>query len=443
MRLFPNLPRRFCAVVLICVNLAMGVTTALIASLNGALAEELATPATQIPAPTPAAPPATKPATKPAAKAKNAPKPVAPDSAPANKMSDKNSDANTVKTDNSENQPINPFEANAAINKGVLLATTEPLGSNDESAFYWYLRAANLNSPQGNDFVGNAWRDGRGIRKNLKEAIKYYHLAVKGGNVAAMKSLAEFYENGIGLERHREKAFDLYDRAGKLGDEWAKTRAMLLADITNITPELVTQTLRQANGGDLSSMTRLGALYYYGVGVGLDPSKGNWWLQQTANHGEIRARLYLAEHALAKRDLATALLWFSRAGSMENESEYNTGMAYAQYFTARIMAGEFGAPPDGIDLTQAQLWYVYAARANLSEAMIKLSSLLRDDVNQTAYPAQPRLAYYFALLADRHHTQNAAELRVLSAKSLSQDTQRVIEQATQQWQRGMDFPASP
>ena len=409
MRVFPNLPRRFCAVSLFCASLTAGMTTMPFASITGALAADQAAPTTQTAAP------AAKPAgTKPAEKAKN-----------------------------SANQPLSPFEANAAVTKGVLLATTEPLGSNDESAFYWYFRAANLNSPQGNDFVGNAWRDGRGIRKNLKEAIKYYNLAVQGGSVAAMKSLAEFYENGVGLDRDREKAFELYDRAGKLGDEWAKTRAILLADITNITPEIVAQTLRQANGGDLSSMTRIGAMYYYGVGVGLNQTKGNWWLQQTANHGEIRARLYLAEHALAKRDLATALLWFSRAGTMENESEYNTGMAYAQYVTARIMAGEFGAPPNGIDLNEAEIWYVYAARANLSEAMVKLASLLRDDPNQTNYPAQPRLAYYFAVLADRHHTQNAAELRVLCAKSLNLETQKSIEQATMQWQRGMDFPASP
>ena len=415
MSLFPNSPRRFCAVSLFCASLTAGMSAELFASISGALAADQAASTPQTAAPPADSAPAAKPdGTKPAAKAKN-----------------------------SANQPINPFEANAAITKGVLLATTEPLGSNDESAFYWYFRAANLNSPQGNDFVGNAWRDGRGIRKNLKEAIKYYNLAVQGGSVAAMKSLAEFYENGVGFDRDREKAFELYDRAGKLGDEWAKTRAMLLADITNITPDIVAQTLRQANGGDLSSMTRMGAMYYYGVGVGLNQTKGNWWLQQTANHGEIRARLYLAEHALAKRDLATALLWYSRAGTMENDSEYNTGMAYAQYVTARIMAGEFGAPPNGIDLNEAEIWYVYAARADLSEAMVKLASLLRDDPNQTNYPAQPRLAYYFAVLADRHHTQNAAELRVLCAKSLDTETQRSIEQATMQWQRGMDFPASP
>ena len=435
MRFFPNFTPRFCAVSLFCASLTAGmmsgVTVNMSVSMSGAKAAEQATP-----------PPQT-PASSTAAKEKNAKKAKKSEQLAVENKSDKNSEAKNPKNDAVSNPPLNPYEANVAVTKGVLLATTEPLGSNDESAFYWYFRAANLNSPQGNDFVANAWRDGRGIRKNLKEAIKYYNLAVQGGNVAAMKSLAEFYENGVGLERDREKAFELYDRAGKLGDEWAKTRALLLADITNVTPEIVTQTLRQANGGDLSSMTRIGAMYYYGVGVGLSQTKGNWWLQQSANHGEIRARLYLAEHALAKRDLATALLWFSRAGTMENESDHKTGMAYAQYATARILAGEFGAPPHGIDLNEAEIWYVYAARANLSEAMIKLASLLRDDPNQTTYPAQPRLAYYFAVLADRHHTQNAAELRVLCAKSLNADTQRSIEQATMQWQRGMDFPASP
>lgn len=339
--------------------------------------------------------------------------------------------------------PLNPYEANEALTKGVLLATTDPLGSNDEAAFYWYLRAANLNAPKGNDFVGNGWRDGRGIRKNLYEAVKYYDLAVQGGNVPAMKSLAEFYENGIGVARDPEKAFELYGQAAKAGDEWAKTRASLLADITNVTPELVAQTLRQANGGDLSSMTRMGAFYYFGVGVGLNQTKANWWLEQSANHGEIRARLYLAHQALDKHDLGTALRWFSRAGAPNDTGEYVLGMAYAQYFTARILAGELGAPPDGIDLRQAALWYVYAARANLVEAFEKLAALLRFDPAQTAYPAHPRLAYYFALLGDPHHTQNAAELREICRKALTPEEQKTVEEATLKWQTGQDFPINP
>lgn len=353
----------------------------------------------------------------------------------------------------------NLSEADAAIAQGILLATSVANHSNDETAFYWYFRAANLNSPMGNDFVGNGWRDGRGIRKSLNEAVKYYSLAVQGGNVAAMKSLAEFYENGVGLARDRDKAYELYRQAAKAGDEWAKTKAMMLDDLANVTPELVAQTLRQANGGDLSSMTRMGALSYFGVGVAMNPAKGNWWLRQAANHGEIRARLYLAEQALAQRDLAEALRWFGRAGAFD--AVPTTGVAYAQYFTARILAGEFGIPPQGIDLQQAALWYVYAARADLGEAMEKLAALLRSGTAPTATPndpvtpsapsapvnasnlANPHLAYYFAVLAARHRTQNALEARALCAQTLALDAQKSVEAAAQKWQIGMDFPANP
>ena len=335
------------------------------------------------------------------------------------------------------------YDALAAINRGILLAVTAPLGSNDEAAFYWYLRAANLNSPQGNDFIGNGWRDGRGIRQNDKEAVKYYNAAIQGGNIPAMKSLAEFYENGRGVMRDRDKAFALYDRAAKMGDEWSKTKAAMMGDIANITPELVAQTLRQANGGDLSSMTKMGAMQYFGVGMALNESKGNWWLEQAANHGHVRARLYLAQQALAKQDLATAARWFRRAGTPDEESDDDTGVAYAQYHYARIMAGEYGAPPGGIDLNQAVLWYVHAARADLGEAMEKLAHMLRDSPQPARFPPNIRLAFFFAVLADRHREQSAAELRALIAQSLSPESQSTIIDATKYWQLGMDFPINP
>lgn len=68
--------------------------------------------------------------------------------------------------------------------------------------------------------LGVYYEEGMGVRRNLKEAVRYYKLAVKGEYPHAFHNLASFYRRGMGdLKQDYKKAMSLYKKAIKMQDD--------------------------------------------------------------------------------------------------------------------------------------------------------------------------------------------------------------------------------
>jgi len=67
--------------------------------------------------------------------------------------------------------------------------------------------------------LGSAYREGKGVLQDYKEAATWYRKAVDQDFVVAIKALALCYEYGRGVPKDQVKAVELYIQAWMLADE--------------------------------------------------------------------------------------------------------------------------------------------------------------------------------------------------------------------------------
>lgn len=74
---------------------------------------------------------------------------------------------------------------------------------------------ARRGDPDAQYYVGNAYEEGRGTRKDLKQALEWYGKAAQQNLHDAQYKLGYFYENGLGVKQDIKKAMEWYKRAAK------------------------------------------------------------------------------------------------------------------------------------------------------------------------------------------------------------------------------------
>lgn len=152
-------------------------------------------------------------------------------------------------------------DAEAQCRLGTAYLTGMGGASDAVSARTWYARAAQQGFAAAQLRLANMYRDGVGMRKNLRRALFYYEQAAaqgngeaassaallceifadrkafsrdlsmaEGGDVDAMKRVADCYEWGRGVKKSRTGAKNWYLRAAEKGDAEAqyKTGSFLL-----------------------------------------------------------------------------------------------------------------------------------------------------------------------------------------------------------------------
>ncbi len=66
------------------------------------------------------------------------------------------------------------------------------------------------------------YKNGDGVEKDMKEAIRLYELAAGQGNAVAQKNLAICYKNGDGVEKDMKEAIRLYELSADQGNAVAQ-----------------------------------------------------------------------------------------------------------------------------------------------------------------------------------------------------------------------------
>jgi serine/threonine protein kinase len=88
----------------------------------------------------------------------------------------------------------------------------------------WFRRAAEAGNAPGMVFLGYMYQEGEGVEKSDTEAVKWFQKAADHGNSSGLYNLATKYERGEGVRISAEKAVELYEKAADMGNIEARRR---------------------------------------------------------------------------------------------------------------------------------------------------------------------------------------------------------------------------
>lgn len=194
-----------------------------------------------------------------------------------------------------------------------------------------YRTGASAGFPIAYRSLGDVYRDGRGIEKNLTEARYWYVLGAAKKNVFAEFNLALIYENGLGVTADPQKAAYWLWRAAKQGFAPAMEKLSAYYLDGKAVPKDVAQAEILLTGaaemGHIYAELRLGDLYLDGSALKKNPAAGAEWVGKAARQGYNEAQFRLATLYLdgtgLKKDAGQALNWFTlaKANGVERAGE--------------------------------------------------------------------------------------------------------------------------
>lgn len=69
------------------------------------------------------------------------------------------------------------------------------------------------NNSRAQNYLGALFFEGRGVARDLGEAVKWFRRSARQGNVKACQNLGTCYEVGLGVPKDIPKAMELFRRA--------------------------------------------------------------------------------------------------------------------------------------------------------------------------------------------------------------------------------------
>lgn len=221
--------------------------------------------------------------------------------------------------------------------------------------------------------LGQAYRDGKGVKKNLAEAASWFAIAAGNGEAGAAMDLARAYEQGAGVKRNLDQAAQWWFRAGVLGDESAKKRFLdlfLAGETDRIGGPTGAVWLESiAATGDEDAILALGEAYEKGLGISADLGKARHWYQEAAYGNNAEAKFRLGRMLLSEPG-AWRLVYKDRSREVDNKERDKLYATRA----AALQAGGDEREPDVIrpGMVDAEQWLLEAARQGHAEAQYTL-----------------------------------------------------------------------
>lgn len=221
--------------------------------------------------------------------------------------------------------------------------------------------------------LGLAYRDGKGVKKSLSEAVAWFAMAAGNGEKAAATEVAKAYEQGSGVKRDMAAAADWWFRAGVLGNDEAKARflALFLAGETESLngPTGAGWLEALAKDGRVDAMLALGAAYEKGEGVTADLAKAKAWYEEAAFSGDLDARFRLGRMLLAEPG-AWRLVYKDPEREAQNKER---DKLYPTLAAAKAAAGDDREPdPVRPGMVDGEFWLRQAAAQGHAEAQYVL-----------------------------------------------------------------------
>lgn len=199
-------------------------------------------------------------------------------------------------------------DASAQLNLGICYRDGCGVEKDEKEAVRWFRRAANQNDADAQFVLGACYQEGQGVKKDIEEAVKYYRKAAGQGHVNAQYNLGMCYFDGRGIEKNRKRAVKWYRKA--------------------------------AEQGDAEAQNSLGRCYLYGHGVVKDEKEAMTWFQKAiilyrkrAAQDNSQAQCELGECYYSgqgvNKDKKQAVIWYLKAASQNNpQAQFNLADCY-------------------------------------------------------------------------------------------------------------------
>ncbi|KAJ3211201.1 hypothetical protein HDU67_004724 [Dinochytrium kinnereticum] len=294
----------------------------------------------------------------------------------------------------------------------------------------WFSRAAEEADDGGAMFnLGTMAERGRGVRKSLADAAKWYGLAADHrydvaaavgasstsaehamASVHALFNLGVFYEHGWGVEKDLKKCIAMYREAATYGHVKAQFNYGVCLKKGRGTARNLEEAVRwyfkAADQGHADAQFNLGNSYKYGEGVEKDIKEAARWYQKASIQGHSKAQFNLAlcydEGEGIEKDATEAARLYklsAEAGNAISQFYYGTALEQGRGIDRNIneaarmyrLAADQGDPDAASSLAHCYLtgdgvprspkdsmkWFRVASEAGEPEAQYMLGMLLR------------------------------------------------------------------
>ena len=275
-------------------------------------------------------------------------------------------------------------------------------------ALKWYRFAAEKNSAGAQLRLGDHYRSGLGVKKDLAEAVKWYRLAAEKEYPEAQIRLGYCYYRGLGVKKDLTEAVKWFVRGGKTADPAVK---YLLGNCfchglgteKNI-PEAAKWYRLAAEKGHTEAQYLLGHCYHHGLGVKMDMDEAAKWYRLAAEKGHTEAQFNLANTYSTWsfwHDSEERLKWY-RLAAEKGHTEAQFQLGNCLYYGRGVKE----------DHAEAAKWYRLAAEKGHAYAQFHLAECCYHGTGVKKDRAEA--VGWYKRAADQGHVQAKDTLRFLA-----------------------------
>ena len=233
---------------------------------------------------------------------------------------------------------------------------------NLKEALKWYRKAAENGNTQAQLNLSAMYTFGKVVEKDPVAAMKWLRKAAENGNPGGQDVLGAMYANGDGVEQNFGEAAKWYRKAAENGIPRAQLNLGMMylsgKGVERDPGEAMKWLRKAAENGDSRAQGNIGAMYAYGEGVEKDPVEAEKWFRRAAENGDQQARRMLemyeepgndevseaaATGAVSQEDLKDKLKKLNVALSFSKDAtrEELEGLMYGLYENVKELKVDF------------------------------------------------------------------------------------------------------
>ncbi|HET6388558.1 tetratricopeptide repeat protein [Hyphomicrobium sp.] len=165
---------------------------------------------------------------------------------------------------------------------------------------------------------GHMLLTGHGTERDPEAAFRWFQIAAREGDAAALNMLGRCYERGWGVTLDFVEAARCYQRAADKSDHWAQFNLACLlvsgAGVARDYSAALTLLLNSARAGNAKAMNMLGRFREEGWGgVEAKPHSAMQWYYRAANRGCFRGQFHFSRYLCREGRIGEAVLWLTKS----------------------------------------------------------------------------------------------------------------------------------